>query len=666
MYRGIFDPLNQPDAKQFGKMSSLTVEDARPDHFSNAGCTLVLSEATRSRNVVIFANDNADMTERAETTTMISERIIALACPELRAWTIDRIYSDPAAALETLAPLLDRIQSGPDRAAAQFAYGTALAVVGELQRAEETLVAALDYYRAHDNDLLAAHVLLRENLVWHQRGDAEGALTQLALVVETARKHGDSWLEAAALSDTALVQMRIGSIADGLANLFASLEIANNGTDATMRAVIRMNLGFALFELHDYNAAVTVIEEGLADPPGTRELPFLFEGHALLGACLEQLGQHERALECVRIARQLAAELVHPFVHAESAYDEGRLFYRLGQFDEARGAFQRSIDGYATLESPTRDAGLVVSTWWLELIDGRFTQETLDRLILAAQTTPTAYSRTFDLHDAIAQSAEALGNADLAITHLRESRRLAEAYWRELGDRQTRVAHRRFELETAQQAAEQERALRQQLAMALSEAEELNRSNQALLKQLHAQSARLERQAIEDPLTRIGNRRHFIRQLQLETARCRENDHPVTIAFADIDDFKEVNDVYSHRAGDSVLHDVARLMAANIREIDTVARYGGEEFAFILPEASEAVATQQLEQVRSAVERNPWRIDGRDLRVTISIGVVRLDPAATMDEMVTRADELLYLAKRSGKNQIQFRDFTATNDAATA
>lgn len=623
--------------------------------------------AALTRNVVILANDDTDMIEQTETTPMISERIIALACPEVRTWTLDCIYSDPAAAVEALAGLVDRLDAGPDRAAAQFAYGTALAVIGELRRAEDQLTSALDFYRAQGDELSAAHVLLRANLVWHQHGDAERALAHLATVVETARIHGDAWLESAALSDTALVQLRIGSMADGLANLFESLEIANNGTDSTLRAVIRLNLGFALYDLHDYDAAVAIVQEGLADPPSTRELPFLFDGHSLLGACLEQLGEHDRALECVRTARQIALELVYPYGHAEAAYDEGRLFYRLGQLEEARAAFQRSIEGYTTLDSPNRDAGLVVSTWWLELIDQRFTQETLDRLVFVSNTMPTAaYSRTFDLHDAIAQSAEALGNADLAIVHLRESRRLAETYWRELGDRQTRVAHRRFQLETAQQAAEQERTLRQQLAVALGESEELNRSNQALLKQLHAQSARLERQAIEDPLTRIGNRRHFIRQVQIETARCRENDHPVTIAFADIDDFKEVNDAHSHRAGDTVLHDVARLMAANIREIDTVARYGGEEFAFILPEANEAVATHQLEQVRSAVERNPWQIGGRNLHVTISIGVVRLDPSTSMDEMVTRADELLYLAKRSGKNQIQFRDFTTPNRAATA
>ncbi len=593
-----------------------------------------------------------------EPLSMIPERIISRACPEIRDWTIDRIYSDPESAVAALECLIVPFDPGPDRAAIQYALATAMAVIGDLDRAEDLLEQAIGFYRSRNDELSAAHVLLRWNLVWHQRGQFDHAIREFAGVVEVAREYGDHWLECATLSDTAMVQMLKGSVADGIANIIASLTIADRGDDDTLRSIIRMNFAGALYDLHDYAAAAGAVREVLANPPAARRLPVLFDGTRLLAACLEELGDVDQALENLKTAQRYATELVFPFGLAESAYDEGRQLYRLGHADEAIDSFRRASKTFESLEGPNSEARVAIAEWWCELIEQRFTQSTLDRLVQAAGDAPgDAYSRTFDLHDAISQSAIALGHLELAIAHLQESRRLVEAYWSELGDRQARAAHARFQLDTMRETAEHERALRQQLAGALNEAEGLNRTNQALLKQLRLQSATLERQAIEDTLTQIGNRRHFIARLENELARSREFHHPVTVAFADIDDFKAINDLYTHRTGDNVLRDIAQLLASNIRAVDTVARYGGEEFAFILPEADQAIATAQLERVRSAVEAHIWSVAGVEIRVTISIGVARNEATASVEELVAKADELLYQAKRAGKNRVVFKDF---------
>lgn len=167
----------------------------------------------------------------------------------------------------------------------------------------------------------------------------------------------------------------------------------------------------------------------------------------------------------------------------------------------------------------------------------------------------------------------------------------------------------------------------------------------------------VERQAIEDGLTGLANRRRFEERLTDEVERARRFPSQVlALVMLDIDDFKAVNDRLGHVAGDEVLRAVAGAMRDGRRETDLAARYGGEELALILPGADLDGALRAAERIRQSVERLDLALPGADggpLRVTLSGGVAVFGHGAEdVSALVAAADEALYEAKRSGKNRV--------------
>ena len=174
----------------------------------------------------------------------------------------------------------------------------------------------------------------------------------------------------------------------------------------------------------------------------------------------------------------------------------------------------------------------------------------------------------------------------------------------------------------------------------------------------------VERQAIEDGLTGLANRRRFEERLAREVERARRfPGQALALVMLDIDDFKAVNDRLGHVAGDEVLRAVARTMRVDRRETDLAARYGGEELALILPGADLDGAARAAERIRRAVEELDLPLpgpDGESLRVTLSAGVAVFGHGAEdAPGLVAAADDALYQAKRSGKNRVARADSPA-------
>jgi predicted adenylyl cyclase CyaB len=165
----------------------------------------------------------------------------------------------------------------------------------------------------------------------------------------------------------------------------------------------------------------------------------------------------------------------------------------------------------------------------------------------------------------------------------------------------------------------------------------------------------LQIQALNDPLTGIFNRRAILERLDVELDRARREDQLLSVAVADIDLFKQVNDTYGHAAGDAVLRQLVERLGAALRSYDTLGRIGGEEFMVILPGAPRAEVHVVPERLRSAVERAPMHFDELEIPVTISIGVATAMYAdIRRDVLVRLADDALYLAKRNGRNRVEY------------
>ena len=155
-----------------------------------------------------------------------------------------------------------------------------------------------------------------------------------------------------------------------------------------------------------------------------------------------------------------------------------------------------------------------------------------------------------------------------------------------------------------------------------------------------------------DFLTGVLNARFFHELAQMEINRSIRYKRPFTLAFIDVDNFKTINDTFGHTTGDIVLRAIGMNIKTHLRRTDIVARVGGDEFVVLLPETNAQIAPVAISNMQRALlsemNENGWS-------VTFSIGVLTLsDPRLSVDEMLGRTDQLMYIVKNSGKNNIQY------------
>ncbi|MEW9835844.1 PleD family two-component system response regulator [Mesorhizobium marinum] len=162
--------------------------------------------------------------------------------------------------------------------------------------------------------------------------------------------------------------------------------------------------------------------------------------------------------------------------------------------------------------------------------------------------------------------------------------------------------------------------------------------------------------AVTDPLTGLHNRRYLDSHLQTLFDRARARRRPLSLMIADIDRFKSINDAHGHDGGDAVLLEFARRLRANVRGIDLACRFGGEEFIIVMPDTEGEVAEDVAERVRAEIAGNPFRVDGKEVGVTVSVGVSSLKRGDdSVQELLKRADIALYEAKTGGRNRVVAR-----------
>ncbi len=163
-----------------------------------------------------------------------------------------------------------------------------------------------------------------------------------------------------------------------------------------------------------------------------------------------------------------------------------------------------------------------------------------------------------------------------------------------------------------------------------------------LLKETHRQSEALERLTRLDPLTGAANRRQLSNDLAREMARAERTGAPLSLAFLDLDHFKDFNDTYGHSAGDALLQDLVTAWREELRPSDVLARFGGEEFVLVLPDTDMKAGSQVTERLRQSMPRDR----------TCSAGLAVFQPGESADALIHRADQALYAAKDAGRDRL--------------
>jgi diguanylate cyclase (GGDEF)-like protein len=161
--------------------------------------------------------------------------------------------------------------------------------------------------------------------------------------------------------------------------------------------------------------------------------------------------------------------------------------------------------------------------------------------------------------------------------------------------------------------------------------------------------------ATTDSLTKVYTRRHFYQQAERELSRCQREGTPCSLLMVDLDHFKAINDQYGHGGGDKVLASFSDNAHQYLRDYDLIGRLGGEEFAILLPDTAAEKAIAIAERLRSSCEQLDIHYQNASIKLTASIGIsVTIGAQLSFDQLVRQADQNLYQAKTTGRNQIYF------------
>lgn len=156
-----------------------------------------------------------------------------------------------------------------------------------------------------------------------------------------------------------------------------------------------------------------------------------------------------------------------------------------------------------------------------------------------------------------------------------------------------------------------------------------------------------------DGLTQVHNKRYFLEFIEREMGRCHRYNRALSLMMVDIDHFKLINDHNGHLAGDYVLRELAAIIKPRVRKEECFARYGGEEFAYVLPESGGDNTRKLAEKIRLLVQEHRFTFEGKEIKVTLSIGVADLKGDMTEPlQFIKCADTNLYKAKKMGRNRV--------------
>ncbi|BCH23533.1 GGDEF domain-containing protein [Mesorhizobium sp. L-8-3] len=170
--------------------------------------------------------------------------------------------------------------------------------------------------------------------------------------------------------------------------------------------------------------------------------------------------------------------------------------------------------------------------------------------------------------------------------------------------------------------------------------------------------------ASTDSLTSCLNRRAFTAMVDryLDRIADQKADHHGALLIIDVDHFKDINDVFGHECGDEALKVIAHTIKGTLRDLDLVGRIGGEEFSVFLPGVSPERVGRVAERIRVEVSATELNLNGKSCKLSVSVGGVTFDRNASFSELYRHADQLLYAAKRGGRNRVEIQHASAGPD----
>ena len=521
-------------------------------------------------------------------------------------------------------------------------------------------------------------------------GDFAGAQAEYEASLRLARQTGNRRLEASALNNLGNVAADGGHYPEAMQFYLDSMEVSQRCGDPNIHTVLN-NLGETYEALGDLAKALEYHLECQRKIPEDDHSAAALSKYNI-GRLYHKLGDPDNGLqhyqECLRLSRIIGNR------HYESLAlsSIGEIEEQMGRADGARHYYEEAIG----LQRQTGDkAGMIETLRHLGMLrqrtgDAAGALHDLENSLLLAEELGDPYQivqaqvahaqqrlaaagpaaarceaetalaqaehhgfqeQQLEAHRVLSAILEAQADAPAALRHLRAAGALDKTLFSETAGRRIQQLTERHQMERARHEAEIARLKNVELANANRELADLNGTLQQLNAEKSELLATVQRLAVEDALTGLNNRRYFDSALRAEFERAQRFGRHLSLAMADLDHFKKVNDRFLHQTGDGVLQIVAKILRQAVRGVDIVARYGGEEFVLLFPETGAEAAARACEKIRAQIAAYPWGTIALGLSVTISIGLSD-DLANGPDELVRAADRKLYEAKNAGRNRL--------------
>lgn len=557
--------------------------------------------------------------------------------------------SQQALCLAQQAHALARQAEGPPRLQLQalICRGGAHRFCGDLDASfedySEVLARCCD--EGSELDDLHASALLGLGIVYRNRADYRQALDCYQQGLERARRSGARRIESTLLNGLGNVHSVLGSHTEAVGYYLRALTLAREQADTQAELVMLGNLGFLFEEMGDFEQALTYYDQALTQSDRVKDRYFRVSILSNKCSSLRQLGRFDQAL-CVGLqAHQEALESGNEMRRAPTLQVLAALYKDIGEYEQADQQIQEAIQIYKVVgnlrhlpEALRLQGGLASLRGEHGLAEAAF-REALERTQTEGDPKEEAAA-----HREMAEHFEGCGEPSKALTHFKAYHALEQRLRREqvqlvLASRLTDM-----ENEVARKEAELQRLRNGELAELVAALERANQQKEVLL-------AQLSQQAIEDPLTGLYNRRYLEEYLPRELQFAQRQRQPLALALADLDNFKQINDRFSHEVGDQVLKIVSQIFRKHSRKSDVVIRYGGEELLLVMPETDAIQGRDVCERICRAVECHPWKHFHSELRVTLSMGLSD-SRTRSPQRLLQHADRMLYVAKNAGKNQV--------------
>jgi diguanylate cyclase (GGDEF)-like protein len=392
-----------------------------------------------------------------------------------------------------------------------------------------------------------------------------------------------------------------------------------------------INIGWAYCQMADYPKAQDYFSRALVIAQSHDHALLRIRALGNLANVYGHLGDHQTAIDCYERVADISQAIGHHKFLSTSTGNIAISFAALGRLDQAMTFFDLAL---AQLESVPNNS----HQGWLHVQMGKALRESnpdlaRDHLEYGLQKLHQAgsFEDVAETHLMLSGLYEASDFAR-ALEHHKAFAALEIKQLKDINEKRTQALTVQFEVAHLQRERQTDQLKNLELA----------RINE-----------RLEELSLRDALTGLHNRRYLDAQLGKLHLEAQGAAQPFAVLISDIDNFKQVNDSFSHLIGDQVLKTVAQLLVNQVRASDLVVRYGGEEFVLVVTQVTLEQALMVAEKLRATVESYPWHELHPDLRITLSIGICADMTLEHHERMLAVADDKMYVAKRNGKNQVR-------------